>query len=518
MSSTPTDRSNPTRAAGRGVGRRPAFVVAAVALVFACVAAALWFSPLRQRWAPLPLRDAAADATPGATPASTLPDSANSAAAAPRTRLQVRGEVVERGDFVVTVQGTGRIEAIQRAELSSRVGERVMQVLVREGDVVKRGQPLIELDPAPFDLSWREAQARQQAAKLDFDAALFADTNPSEERRARIAHRTRLTVAEQQLARAQLDRDAATLRAPFDGEVVSVTAAVGERIPAERPLVTLVDRHRVLLAAEVLETDFASLRKGAVATVTLPAFPSAKFEGRVSALEISSMELALQAKLLRVLQDRIVERVGGQRANSVDLRVIAAANRDLPELVRAGKFREDLFHRLNVHEVHLPPLRDRDEDIVLLAHLFRDRAALRLGTPPPALTPELVAFLRGYAFPGNVREREHMMEKMVVLSEGETLGVEDLPPSVWRQMRGTGSNSLTAGGGLSASTSVERADRVGAPQPEDLLLSGPIDFFEIEERLIREALRRANGNISAAARQLGMSYKTPRYRVGKFGV
>lgn len=260
------------------------FFVAAAALVLACVAAVLWFSPLRQRWATLALKDAVADATPTSPSPSSLPDSSTSAAAAPRTRLQVRGEVVERGDFVVTVQGTGRIEAIQRAELSSRVGERVTQVLVREGDVVRRGQALIELDPAPFDLSWREAQARQQAAKLDFDAALFADTNPSDERRARIAHRTGLTVAEQQLARAQLDRDAATLRAPFDGEVVSVTAAVGERIPAERPLVTLVDRHRVLLAAEVLETAFGALREGALATVTLPAFPSAKLEGRVSAL------------------------------------------------------------------------------------------------------------------------------------------------------------------------------------------------------------------------------------------
>jgi len=221
--------------------------------------------------------------------------------------------------------------------------------------------------------------------------------------------------------------------------------------------------------------------------------------------EVGSMPAALQAKLLRVLQDRLVERVGGTGARRVDVRIIAATNRDLRELVAEGTFRDDLFHRLNVVEVTLPPLRDRREDIPLLAERFRDVASERSGVPAPELGDELLAALARYAFPGNVRELEHLVERMVVLSDGERLGVRDLPPAV---IRAAGADPAPA----AAST------WTGERRPEDLLGAGPISLPEVEERLLREAVRQSGGNLSEAAKRLGISYKTMQYRARKFGI
>jgi transcriptional regulator with GAF, ATPase, and Fis domain len=178
--------------------------------------------------------------------------------------------------------------------------------------------------------------------------------------------------------------------------------------------------------------------------------------------EVGSMPAALQSKLLRVLQDRVVQRVGGARPRKVGVRVIAATNRDLRSMSADGGFREDLYHRLNVLEVHLPPLRERTGDVRLLAEWFRDRAAERCGVDPPEIRDELMGFLETYPFSGNVRELEHLIEKMVVLSEGEALGLGDLPPSVARQ----------APAGAAVEGAAARAWNGGA-SPEDLLGEEP---------------------------------------------
>jgi DNA-binding NtrC family response regulator len=263
------------------------------------------------------------------------------------------------------------------------------------------------------------------------------------------------------------------------------------------------------------ESEIFGHEKGAFTHAT--ATRAGRFEqadgGTLFLDEVSSMPLSLQAKLLRVLQERVVERIGSGRSRRVDVRVVAAANRDLGEMARTGAFRADLYHRLNVHEIHVPPLRERGTDVRLLAELFRDRAAVRFGVPAPPLDDELLHFLDRYPFPGNVRELEHMLDKMVVLSEGETLGIDDLPPSAratWRESGGTppgGPRRDAAGNAAGARF-----------RPEDLLADGPILFFDVEKRLLAEAIRRAGGNLSEAARQLGLSYKTLRYRAGKFGL
>jgi DNA-binding NtrC family response regulator len=237
--------------------------------------------------------------------------------------------------------------------------------------------------------------------------------------------------------------------------------------------------------------------------------------------EIGSMPRVLQAKLLRVLEDRIVERVGGGEGRKVELRVIAATNQDLREQIAAAHFREDLYHRLNVVEIEMPPLRDRGDDVLLLAERFRDRAAERTGTDPPEIGDDLRGFLAAYRFPGNVRELENLMERMVVLSEGEPLGLGDLPPSIVRDLGDPVAGAPGKAEPARDPDDPRRGDeavRTGALRPEGLLAAGAVSLPEIERRLLAEAIRRSRGNLSEAAKRLGLTYKTMQYRARKFGL
>ena len=269
------------------------------------------------------------------------------------------------------------------------------------------------------------------------------------------------------------------------------------------------------------ESELFGHKKGAFTHAT--ADRAGRFEqaegGTLFLDEISSMPMAMQPKLLRVLQDRQVERVGATGARKVDVRIVAATNRDLWAKVQAGEFREDLFHRLNVLELHSPALRERREDLALLAAHFAEAAAGRCGLPVPELDPLLVAALERYSFPGNVRELEHLMEKMVALSEGETLTLADLPPAI---ARSTGVSAARSTSGDPRETSggpdEARVDASTGTTPESLLAQGAVSFSEVEERMLREAIRLSGGNLSEAARRLHLSYKTMRYRAIKFGL
>jgi two-component system response regulator AtoC len=196
--------------------------------------------------------------------------------------------------------------------------------------------------------------------------------------------------------------------------------------------------------------------------------------------EIGELDANLQAKLLRVLQDKTFERVGGARQISVDVRVIAATNRDLQRMVSEGKFREDLYYRLNAFPLEIPPLRDRPADIEPLARLFLARAARELGRPAPALTVEARDRLLSYAWPGNVRELENVMQRLAILCEGSVTAA-DLP--------------------------------FAAKAP-----SRPVTMQEIEKQAILEALERNGGNRTRAAAQLGISLRTLQYRLKEYGM
>ena len=217
--------------------------------------------------------------------------------------------------------------------------------------------------------------------------------------------------------------------------------------------------------------------------------------------EVSELPLESQTKLLRVLQEREVERVGGGTPIPIDVRIVAATNRDLGADVRAGRFRSDLFFRLNVFPIQIPPLRDRREDIPALAGAFMARVSARLGGEPKSLEDEAIAYLQAYDWPGNVRELENVLERTAILARGPRVRLADLPEL-------TSARELPQGGAHArGAESLERAlgslkDRVNA----------------YERGIVADALERANGNQSEAARLLGTSRATLQYRMKTLGL
>jgi len=203
--------------------------------------------------------------------------------------------------------------------------------------------------------------------------------------------------------------------------------------------------------------------------------------------EISEMDPLLQVKLLRVLQDREIRPVGADRSSLVDVRVIAATNKDLSMQVERGLFREDLYYRLEVIPVNLPPLRERRSDIPLLVRHFLDRHNKKRSDVEVVITEEAMVHLWEYDWPGNVRELENLLERLVILSEDGMIRVENLPASV-------------------RSFISEKKIPKPVMSEEGLDLTNAVEEFE--NRLIDEALRRTKGNKQAAARLLGLKRTT----------
>ncbi|HVG45615.1 MAG TPA: sigma-54 dependent transcriptional regulator [Longimicrobium sp.] len=209
--------------------------------------------------------------------------------------------------------------------------------------------------------------------------------------------------------------------------------------------------------------------------------------------EIGELSVQLQVKLLRVLQERVIRRVGGSGERPVDVRVLAATARDLVEQVKAGKFRDDLYYRINVVQIHIPPLRTRPEDIPLLAEHFLRRHAERLKVATPGLPRALLPVLAAYSWPGNVRELENVLERALILSGGE-IGVEHLPPHVR-----TGKHLF------------DLRDDEG-----DLSVKRRLPA--LEKTLIARALERCNGNRTRAAELLDLSVRALSYKIHDYGL
>jgi DNA-binding NtrC family response regulator len=179
----------------------------------------------------------------------------------------------------------------------------------------------------------------------------------------------------------------------------------------------------------LLESELFGHLKGAFtgATESHAGFFHAAEGGTIFLDEISEMSLAMQVKLLRVLQDREVCMVGSQKPRHVDVRILAATNKDLPNLVERSAFREDLYYRLNVISVAVPPLRERGDDALLLARHFAAKFARELGKAPPCFPDRVLRMLKEYYWPGNVRELENMIQRLVVMAEGDLIEAADLP-------------------------------------------------------------------------------------------
>jgi DNA-binding NtrC family response regulator len=243
----------------------------------------------------------------------------------------------------------------------------------------------------------------------------------------------------------------------------------------------------------LIESELFGHEKGAFtgAETSRPGRFEAADGGTIFLDEIGDMRLDSQAKLLRVLQDSVVERLGGTKSRTVDVRVIAATNQDLRKRVESGEFREDLFFRLEVLPIHLPPLRDRIDDLPLLVDHFRQKLADRLGKPVPTIGPDAFEAMRRYRWPGSVRELENTLEQLFILCDGDVVGEDDLPEKVRNRVPDTGDVALPPGG---------------------LVLD------DMERDLIKQAIERSGGRIKDAAELLGLSYKTLQYRLKKHGI
>lgn len=212
--------------------------------------------------------------------------------------------------------------------------------------------------------------------------------------------------------------------------------------------------------------------------------------------EIGELDISLQAKLLRALQEKQIRRVGGTREINVDVRVVAATNRDLLKMTQDGRFREDLYYRLNVLSIELPSLRERIGDIPILIDFFIKKHTKNSTQKINGLSPDAKKLLNEYGYPGNVRQLESAIERAVLLAESDLIEIEDLPPEM-----------LTK-------------ETVATPsgEPNFVLPPNGISFEDVERSLIMQAMERTDNNITKSAKLLGLTFRTLQYRLEKFGI
>ncbi|MFF7706077.1 sigma 54-interacting transcriptional regulator [Pseudomonas sp. NPDC007930] len=251
------------------------------------------------------------------------------------------------------------------------------------------------------------------------------------------------------------------------------------------------------IPSELMESEFFGHKKGSFsgASEDKPGLFQAANGGTLFLDEVADLPLPMQVKLLRAIQEKAIRSVGGQTEKVVDVRILCATHKDLAAEVAAGQFRQDLYYRLNVIELRVPPLRERRDDIELLASNVLARLAADTGLPAATLSAEALQALKNYRFPGNVRELENMLERAYTLCENDVIDVDDLRfKQAAPGAQGNGEPSLA--------------------QVDDLE-----DYLEgIERKLILQALEETRWNRTAAAQRLNMSFRSMRYRLKKLGL
>jgi two-component system response regulator PilR (NtrC family) len=253
---------------------------------------------------------------------------------------------------------------------------------------------------------------------------------------------------------------------------------------------------------QLMESEFFGHKKGSFtgATQDKEGLFAAADGGTLFLDEVGDLPMHMQVKLLRAIQERSVRPVGSQTENRVDVRILSATHKDLATLVQEGQFRQDLYYRLNVIELALPPLRERQDDIPLLANAIAGRLAGNMGIDAPAISEDALQALKQYAFPGNVRELENILERALTLCDGNTVAAGDL--------------MLPGGSPAPAESPMEEAADTPAGSDEGL-----DDYLaRIERAAIEDALSKTNQNKTAAAKLLGITFRALRYKLEKLGI
>ncbi len=260
------------------------------------------------------------------------------------------------------------------------------------------------------------------------------------------------------------------------------------------------------LPANLLESELFGHEKGAFtnATSRKPGLFEEAHLGTIFLDEIGEMDMAIQAKLLRVLQERTIRRVGGIKDIAIDVRVVAATNRNLKDKIANGSFREDLFYRLNVFPIHIPPLRERTDDIPVLAAYFLDSFSRAFGRNFCKVSTEAAELMKLYAWPGNIRELRNVIERICIMRSGPDLLPEYLPPEILgipvEQMRSSTQPDTKPMAKLAPGKGLEDA------------------VAEFEVSIISQALKQANGNVLQTASILKIPRGTLRYKMDKYGL
>jgi DNA-binding NtrC family response regulator len=422
----------------------------------------------------------------------------------PRTGTVVLGRG-EQADIRIEDNSVSRRHAVLQlgprfsiGDLGSRHGVRVggRRLGAGESAIVRLGEP-IELGDAIILL--RRAPAPSGPADETEDAAGVVVADP-----AMIALRVQLERFAQGNISVLLHGETGV------GKEVFAHALHAHSPRADKPLLRL---NCAAFSEHLLESELFGHERGAFtgAAQAKPGLLETAQGGTVFFDEIGELPLPLQPKLLRVIEERAVTRVGGLRPIAIDVRFISATNRDLEAEVAAGRFRQDLFFRLNGVRLHIPPLRERRSEIAPLARSFVREFARQLPFSEPELTPAALELVMSQAWPGNIRELRNAMERAVLLSRGEPLTSAHFP------------GLAPAGSGTSGFRSVTepthtKAKVQRAAEPPDSSPELWNDVEQLEKRRIAEALEQCGGNRTRAAKLLGVSRNTLAARIAKFGL
>jgi DNA-binding NtrC family response regulator len=380
-------------------------------------------------------------------------------------------------------------------------------VLTAHGSI-ERAVQAIKLGAADFltkPLDCLHLERRLRSLLPPHDVAAATTTSPQHETQP--AGERELILGESWVIRQVRDMIAAV--APTDAKIlITGESGTGKELAARtihllsrRSGCPFVPVNTAALPATLAESVLFGHEKGSFtgAVETQKGWCEVADTGTLFLDEIGEMDMVLQAKLLRFLQDQSFQRVGSSRVITSDARIVAATNGQPDALIQLGKLRHDLYHRLNVVPIHLPPLRERREDIPLLAHIFVTRYAQQYGKPLQGFSPQALASLQAYDWPGNVRELENLIQRMVVLSRDTVLEEEQLPLHIltWRPAHPYPDHAICDG-----------ADHLHVARPID----------QVEKKTILDALAQTEGNAVSAASLLGIGQATMYRKIKRYGI